>query len=96
MTAPGPRRRLIFPFVRTSRAIARERRASRPTHFATLAQVFDIYCEFGILTDFVKPRLRDSHAVRKLLVSAAAEGFWWAVLAVPRKGKHMSRTVTQL
>jgi hypothetical protein len=43
--------------------------------FAALAQVFDIYCEFGILTEFVKRRLRDSHVVRKLLVSAAAEGF---------------------
>ena len=43
--------------------------------FAALAQVFDIYCELGILSEFVKRRLRDSHVVRKLLVSAAAEGF---------------------
>jgi hypothetical protein len=43
--------------------------------FAALAQVFDIYCEFRILSEFVKRGLRDSHVVRKLLVSAAAEGF---------------------
>ena len=71
----GPFLRISFPFSidRPGSPDSGDGEVART--FAELAQVFDIYCEFGILSAFVKRRLRDSHVVRKLLVSAAAEGF---------------------